>query len=163
MTIKYQLMTEIHCNEVASLLQENAQSQNGGLLGEFPLPKVKTMFANAANVIIAQFENKIIGVVFSFSTESSALPPIAHLIMAKYPSTMKKNWFYGPVCIDKNYRGKNILDQLYHHICAENTGKAIAFINIDNKRSIQAHLKLGMIEIAKFSYNETEYLLVQGN
>ncbi|HBO22824.1 N-acetyltransferase [Providencia sp.] len=163
MIINYQLMTKTDCNEVAQLLQANSQSQHGGLLGEFPLPKVEAMFTHSLSVVVARLDNKIIGVLFSFSLMSSALPPIAHLIMTEYPSVINHNWFYGPVCIDKKFRGQNILEPLYQYICTRNTGKAVAFINTDNLRSIQAHHKLGMIEIAKFNYNDTEYLLVQSH
>ncbi len=161
MTITYELMTTSDCSAVAQLLQKSAQSKNGGLLGEFPLPKVETMFADSLSTIIARSETHIIGVVFSFNIQANSLPPIAHLIVKDYPSTMKNSWFYGPVCIDENFRGQSILEHLYNKIGTQNRGKPVAFINSDNMRSMNAHRKLGMKQVTQFIYDGTEYFLVQ--
>lgn len=163
MNIEYRLMTQADCFDVTQLLQANAQSQQGGLLGEYPFAKVSAMFANSGSTIIAHDENKIAGVVFSFDIQSASLPPIALFIIEQYSAIIKNNWFYGPVCIDANYRGKNILKGLYNHICAYHTGKPIAFINADNTRSLAAHLKIGMNNVAQFEFQNMPYFLVIGN
>ncbi|EMB3081548.1 N-acetyltransferase [Providencia rettgeri] len=163
MKIKYELMTQADCPEVAILLQANAESQQGGLLGEYPLPKVGAMYANSLSTFVARDAEKIIGVVFSFASTSTAFPPIAHLILEQNSGLMNGNWFYGPVCIDINYRGNNILKSLYDNICAFNTGKPVAFINAANHRSLAAHLKIGMHNVASFDFQGTHYYLVIGN
>ena len=63
--IHYRQMDNTDCGKVAALLQENAQSRQGGLSGEYPLKKVETMFTHALTVIIAQDDDVIAGVVFS--------------------------------------------------------------------------------------------------
>lgn len=161
MLVTYKLMAKSDCNAVAQLLQKNAQSNHGGLLGEFPLSKVESMHAGSLSTIIACAENKIIGVVFSFNNQASSLPPLAHFIAKNYSSLMENSWFYGPVCIDENFRGKSVLVHLYNNICTLNKGKPVAFININNRRSINAHRKLGMKKTAQFTYEGTEYFLVQ--
>ncbi|MGG4608814.1 N-acetyltransferase [Providencia sp. Me31A] len=163
MNIKYRLMVQADCLHVTRLLQANAQSQQGGLLGEYPLSKVSAMFTNSASTMIAHNENIFLGVVFSFDSQSASLPPIVHFIIEQYRAIIENNWFYGPVCIDKNYRGKNILKGLYNSICACHTGKPIAFINADNTRSLAAHLKIGMNNVAEFEFQNTSYILVKGN
>ncbi|HGN1705857.1 TPA: N-acetyltransferase [Providencia rettgeri] len=163
MNIQYRLMTQADCLDVAQLLQANAQSQQGGLLGEYHLSKVSAMFTNSTSTMIAHDENKIAGIVFSFDCQSASLPPIAHFIIEQHQAIIENNWFYGPVCIDTNYRGKNILKGLYNSICACHTGKPIAFINADNTRSLIAHLKIGMNTVAEFEFQNTPYFLVKGN
>lgn len=59
--ICYRQMVNTDCGQVAALLQENAQSRQGGLLGEYPLKKVENMFAHALTVIIAQDGDVIAG------------------------------------------------------------------------------------------------------
>ncbi|MEX6226033.1 hypothetical protein AB6F55_15130 [Providencia hangzhouensis] len=93
MKIKYELMTQADCPEVAILLQANAESQQGGLLGEYPLPKVGAMYANSLSTFVARDAEKIIGVVFSFASTSTALPPIAHLILEQNSGLMNGKWF----------------------------------------------------------------------
>lgn len=162
MCIQYRLMNLTDTDKVADLLQANAPSNHGELLGEFPLPKVKSMFMGSSGTMIALTSQDIIGVVFSFSTASTALPPIAHFILKQFPDLTKNNWLYGPVCIDLHYRGQGILNTLYDKICALNTGKPIAFINTQNPRSLAAHQKLGMRVAANFTFDEIDYHLVIG-
>lgn len=162
MTIQYRLMKMTDCEKVTHLLQRNAQSQGGGLLGEYPLRKVESMFASSQHVIIAHEEDRIIGVVFSFDSQSPTLPPLVQYIAQQFKKEMNNSWFYGPVCIDVSYRGKNILKSLYDAICAQQTGSPVAFINVDNIRSLKAHQKLGLQKIAEFSFDEIDYYLVKG-
>lgn len=163
MNIKYELMVQEDCLDVAQLLQSNSESQRGGLLGEYPQAKVNAMYIGSLTTIIAREGSQIIAVVFSFNASSSALPPIGHAILEQHAEIMRGNWFYGPVCIDSNYRGKNILKNLYDQICSYNSGKPIAFINADNLRSLSAHLKIGMINVADFEFNGTHYHLMKGS
>lgn len=76
------------------------------------------MFASSLHVIIAHEYSQIVGVVFSFDAKSNALPPLAQYIAQQFKMEMNNCWFYGPVCIDTAYRGKNILKSLYDAICA---------------------------------------------
>ena len=52
--------------------------------------------------------------------------------------------------------------EIVKQVCAENSGKPVAFINQDNERSVRAHLKSGMREAGHFICNETPYLLMIG-
>ncbi|MBA5808581.1 N-acetyltransferase [Morganella morganii] len=160
--IHYRQMENTDCGKVAALLQENAQSRQGGLSGEYPLKKVEAMFAHALTVIIAQDDDVIAGVVFSFPVQSAQISPVTALISQQFGELLENNWFYGPVCIAKDYRGQGILSALYKQVCAENSGKPVAFINQDNERSVRAHLKSGMREAGHFICNETPYFLMIG-
>ncbi|EJD6047260.1 MULTISPECIES: N-acetyltransferase [Providencia] len=163
MNIKYELMTQPDCPAVAQLLQSNSESQQGGLLGEYPQAKVNAMFAGSLTPVVARDGNKIIAVVFSFDPNSSSLPPIAHLIIKQHAEIVQGNWFYGPVCIDSDYRGRNILKSLFDKICSYNQGKPIAFINADNLRSLMAHQKIGMSNATNFEFNGITYHLMVGS
>lgn len=162
MFIQYRLMDLTDSLKVAHLLQANAPSNHGELLGEFPLPKVKDMLMGSSGTIIAVAAQDVIGVVFSFRSSSATLPPLASFIIEQFPHLVKNNWFYGPVCINKEYRGKDILKTLYDKVCALNTGKPVAFINTKNLRSLAAHQKLDMSVVANFIFDEIEYYLVIG-
>lgn len=145
---------------VIQLLQANSASQNGGLLGEFPAPKVMQMIQTSLTTIVARENSRIAGVVFSFPLNTPHLPPLIAEINRLFPALKKDHWLYGPVCIDTDYRGKNLLATLFKAICNENSGNPIAFINKDNIRSIRAHEKLGMQTIAEFDFEGTPYVLV---
>lgn len=93
--ICYRQMVNTDCGQVAALLQENAQSRQGGLLGEYPLKKVENMFAHALTVIIAQDGDVIAGVVFSFPVQSAQISPVTAVISQQFAELLENNWFYG--------------------------------------------------------------------
>ncbi|WP_182418502.1 GNAT family N-acetyltransferase [Bartonella sp. HY038] len=160
MNIITRKMVLADCKHVAPLLQKNAQSNHGGLFGEYPLKKVEGMFKTSLNTVIAQESDKVAGVVFSFSVSSESLPPVAKKIVELYPNLTQDDWFYGPVCIDENYRGQGLLAKLCDKICSLNTGKPIAFINLDNIASLKAHEKIGFSEAGRFKLDNVDWLVL---
>ena len=70
----------------------------------------------------------------------------------------------GQVCIDKNYRGRGIFDELYENYKLQhqhNYDFAITEIAVSNIRSRKAHQRIGFEEIHFFTdCNGTEWVLV---
>ena len=162
MKITTRKMVLADCEHVAPLLQKNSQSNHGGLFGEYPLKKVEGMFRTSLTTVIAEEGDRVAGVVFSFSVDSDSLPPVAKKIVELYPDLTRDDWFYGPVCIDENFRGQGLLAQLCDKICALNTGRPIAFINSDNIASLKAHEKVGFTEAGRFKLDNVDwYVLVR--
>ncbi|HDU8703240.1 TPA: GNAT family N-acetyltransferase [Proteus mirabilis] len=155
-------MTFADIKAVTSLLQENSQSQQGGLYGDYPHDKVEAMYQSSTNAIVATDQEQIIAVVFSFPVSSFSLPPIAQEINRRFPSLTYHNWFYGPICIDKSYRGKSLLTELYQYIGALQGGRPIAFINSENIRSLKAHQKLGMNIVENFQFQGKAWWVISG-
>lgn len=149
-------------NAVTRLLQANAESQQGGLYGEYPLNKVEAMYQSSTNAVVALVNRNIIAVVFSFPVTYFSLPPIAQEINRRFPDITQNNWFYGPVCIDKNHRGKTLLQDLYQFISALHGGHPVAFINEDNTRSLAAHKKIGMYQAAQFEFQNKLWWIMRG-
>lgn len=74
-------------------------------------------------------------------------------------------FIYGPVCIDVNWRGKGLLKQLLAEIKNEarksNYDVGVAFIDIRNKHSLEAHEKgLKMTVLGSFDSNEQHFHIV---
>ena len=72
-------MTFADIKAVTSLLQENSQSQQGGLYGDYPHDKVEAMYQSSTNAIVATDQEQIIAVVFSFPVSSF----LFHLLLKK--------------------------------------------------------------------------------
>ena len=75
--------------------------------------------------------------------------------------SVEYSYQYGPVCVDKDYRGTEVLPRLFA-FSAEQMGKRypilITFINHINPRSYQAHTrKLGLDVIKSFDFNNNHY------
>lgn len=149
-------------NAVTALLQANAQSQQGGLYGEYPKNKVEALYQASTNAIVALFNEQVIAIVFSFPVTSFSLPPIAQEINRRFPRITANNWFYGPVCIDSHFRGGTLLQDIYQYLCQLQSGHPIAFINSDNQRSLKAHEKIGMQLVEQFEFAGEKWWVVVG-
>ncbi len=75
--------------------------------------------------------------------------------------TRENSYQYGPICIEKAYRGTGVLEGLfaYHlEVMAEHYPYMLTFINQINQRSFAAHTKkLHMDLIRNFDFNNQHY------
>lgn len=78
--------------------------------------------------------------------------------------TVENSYQYGPVCVDKSYRGAGIFEKLFAHSLAGMASRfpyMVTFINQINPRSYAAHTrKVGMTESGKFNWNGNHYWLM---
>ena len=75
--------------------------------------------------------------------------------------SIDNSYQYGPICIDKKYRGTGVLERIFD-FARENMAKKypilVTFINKINTRSFEAHRrKLKLEVIQEFSYNNNNY------
>lgn len=75
--------------------------------------------------------------------------------------TKENSYQYGPICIDKEYRGGEVLPNLFDFSRAQMNKRypiMITFINQINGRSYNAHVnKLAMEVIKPFEFNNNQY------
>ena len=68
---------------------------------------------------------------------------------------------YGPVCIDKEWRGQGVLEQIFDYARAKMNKRfpiLVTFINKNNPRSLRAHTKkLNLDIISEFEFNNNQY------
>ena len=78
--------------------------------------------------------------------------------------TVENCYQYGPVCVDKAYRGKGVFEKLFAfslESMAPRYPYMATFINQINPRSYAAHTKkVGMVESGKFDWNGNHYWLM---
>lgn len=80
--------------------------------------------------------------------------------------TTSNSFQYGPVCIDKKYRGTGLLSDLFEEMRIELLKKfpiSLTFINKVNLVSEKAHVKLGWIIIDEFEFNHNSYIALAYN
>ena len=75
--------------------------------------------------------------------------------------TVDNSYQYGPICVDKEYRGTEVLHKVFDY-SRIHMGKRypilITFINHINTRSYHAHTKkLGLDVIKSFAFNNNNY------
>ena len=75
--------------------------------------------------------------------------------------SVKNSYQYGPVCIDKKFRGSGLLEKLFDFAREEMSKKypiLVTFVNKTNPRSYVAHTKkLGLTVIKEFEFNNNSY------
>lgn len=124
-------------------------------------------------IFIAENEhNTIIAYAFAGSWKYFEQWEIFNFMTARFPLlsfkgmkiNIENSFQYGPVCIDKNYRGQGLLNVLFEEMRIEFLKKypiAITFINSMNTISVMAHTKkLGWKVIDEFEFNNNKYIML---
>lgn len=135
----------------------------------FTEEQFKGLIEKENGLAIACDKDKIIAYAMAASWDYwSAWPLFQHMINdlqnIKYLGQVlntENSYQYGPICIDKKYRGSKVLPNLYE-FSKEQMSKVypilITFINHNNPRSYTAHTKkLGMEVIKNFEFNNNQY------
>jgi hypothetical protein len=120
-------------------------------------------------IFVALQDKKVIGYLMAESLEFAVgYPLIAHLFSRltefKYDGVIlssRKLFVYGPVCIDREHRGRRILEELFKVMLRALQGEydvGVAFVSALNPRSFNAHTnKLGMRMIDEFEFIGQKY------
>ena len=78
--------------------------------------------------------------------------------------TVENSYQYGPVCVDKAYRGQGVFEKIFACSLASMAARSpymVTFVNQINPRSYAAHTrKAGMAEAGKFDWNGNHYWLL---
>ena len=124
-------------------LQEQNLLGRGGLLSV----RLPGAFIEAAlddlPQIVARRDGKIVGYLLAGSRGVHAQTPI---IQAMY--------VYGPICVAESERGHGLATALFAELRERLPGReCVAFVRRDNAVSLQAHLKMGMKDVASFEHD----------
>lgn len=154
---------------VSNLSEEEKNA--GFVTTPFTVPLLEYVI-NHDGIFIAKFENKIIGYAFAASWDFFSRYPIFEYMISLFPRykfrnfalTTTNSFQYGPVCIDKPYRGQGLLKDLFEFMRIRTLVKyplSLTFINKINIPSTKAHVeKLDWTIIDEFSFNNNEYIVL---
>ena len=124
------------------------------------------------NHIIAKDNDKVIAYLLAMTQRSRFDIPVLIPMFERFEKILFRNklisdYHYivvGQVCVDKSYRGKGILDNCYAEYKNQFGTKydfAITEIASTNLRSLNAHKRIGFIEIDTYHSNDkTEWCIV---
>jgi predicted N-acetyltransferase YhbS len=155
-----------HQNLITTL-QEKDLSQ-GFLIIEFNREQLYKINGELG-IFVAVQDKEVIGYLMAESVDFAVGSPlIAHMfsrlkgfVFDDVPLSSCKWFLYGPVCIDKQYRGQKILDGLFKVMLKTLKGQydvGVAFVSVINPRSFNAHKnKLGMRIADEFEFNGQHY------
>lgn len=121
-------------------------------------------------LFIALNNDIIIAYVFAGSWKYFEQWEIFNFMVSRFPQlsfreqniTTDNSFQYGPICIDKNYRGQGVINQIFETmrlVFKEKYPISITFINKINTISEKAHtIKLGWEIIDEFKFNNNTYI-----
>ena len=159
---------ELHSKyQIDSIKQED--KKDGFITTAFTKEQMVDLITLEQGLFIAVLNEKVVAYVMSASWNFwSRWPMFAYMIEdlpnLEYLSqklSVENSYQYGPVCVDKEYRGSGVLEKIFD-FARENMAKRfpilVTFINKINPRSYEAHTKKLKLEVIKeFSYNNNNY------
>jgi len=144
---------------ISALLMANASDRGGALYGDWSIGVVTKWITDGALIIVAMDGPKLAGVLFTSEKAQASAQPVVAMLKA-WPGSADA-YVYGPVCIDQGARGQGVLEALYAHVVARLPDReAILFINASNTRSLQAHGRLGMVQVANFTLDGEVFIVL---
>lgn len=135
----------------------------------FTEEQFKELIEKENGLVIACDGEKVVAYAMAASWQYwSAWPLFQHMIK-DLPNTeylgqalsMENSYQYGPVCIHKDYRGSEVLSNIFELARLQMRKRypiLITFINQINKRSFKAHTKKVELDVIKtFEFNNNQY------
>jgi acetyltransferase (GNAT) family protein len=145
---------------ISALLTANTGDRGGMLVGDWPIDVIEDRILRGQSIVIATAEeNELLGALLTQEKGFGAAPPV-RAMLAAWPG-QPDAYVYGPVCIARDARGRGVLDALYAKLQTLFRGReAILFIREDNPRSLKAHLRLGMREVARYDLDGERFIVL---
>ncbi len=147
----------------------NKEKENGFVTTPFTISQIEKIIKQNGIFIAENEGNKIIAYAFAGNWEyfnqweifNFMISRFSELSFHKNKITTENSFQYGPICIDKNYRGKGLLNLIFEEMRIEFVRRypiSITFINKENITSKKAHTeKLGWEIIDEFEFNNNKY------
>ena len=145
------------------------EKKNGFVTTLFTQDQLAELIERENGVSLACDGERIAGYAMAASWEFWRKWPLFEQMIADLPNiqygdrqlTVENSYQYGPVCIDSDYRGKGVLQELFRYSARQMNARypiLITFINHVNQRSFAAHTKKVGLEVIKdFSFNGNRY------
>ena len=108
-------------------------------------------------LIVSRRGERVTAFLMTTSRAMNAGLPIVQAMFAAYHGAPDA-YVYGPICVGEQERGKGLAQKLFAELRRLEPGReGVLFIRTDNEASLRAHLKMGMKEVAGFSFNGSDY------
>lgn len=143
---------------------------DGFITTQFNYELLKELINIENGLFIAVDQRKVVAYVMAASWEYCSKWPIFKYMIEKLHEveflgeklSTSNSYQYGPICIDKKYRGSGVLEKIFDLARNEMNKRfpiLVTFVNKQNPRSIRAHVeKLGLSVAMEFEYNNNVYM-----
>jgi predicted GNAT superfamily acetyltransferase len=154
-------------NYIGNLAPE--ERRQGFLSAEFTAAQIAAI-ASDLGIIVAVASRDVLGYLCAFRRQFDHRSPVLAAMLETFPVvrfegrplSAYESFIYGPVCIDRRYRGRGLLRGLYEALLEEMAGRfevGVAFVARGNPHSLRAHVRgLGMVEVGEFEVGGNAYV-----
>ena len=151
--------TEADLDGIIGLLAANQRDQGGMLSATFSRAFVAEMIREQP-LIVARRSGRVVGFLMNGTREMNHDVPIVRAMLDAYPGTADA-YVYGPVCVAAEERGKGLAQSMFAELRRLRPGReGVLFIRRDNPASLRAHEKMGMREVAAYTFDGKEYAIL---
>jgi len=159
----------LHRKYHVDTIDEN-DKKDGFVTTQFSRELLSELIDDENGLFIAKDGDRIISYVMAASwTYCSKWPMFQYMIERLHEVEFldtnlntKNSYQYGPICIDKEYRGSGVLENIFDFARKEMNKRypiLVTFVNKKNPRSVKAHVeKLGLEVVMEFEYNNNSYI-----
>jgi hypothetical protein len=175
--MEYRIARESDIENVLSLHEKyhvdtvtDEDKLDGFITTQFNYELLKELIIVENGLFIALDQNSVIAYVMAASWEYCSKWPMFQYMIEKLKEVeflgeklnTSNSYQYGPICIDKEYRGSGVLENIFDLARSEMNKKypiLVTFVNKQNPRSVKAHVeKLGLSVAMEFEYNNKSYI-----
>jgi hypothetical protein len=147
-----------------------SDKENGFVTTQFTRDLLLKLIETENGLFVAKNGDEIIAYAMSASWKFCSIWPMFQHMIGKLHEIQylgqtlntENSYQYGPICIDREYRGTGVLEGVFEFARSEMNKKypiLVTFVNKSNPRSIKAHVdKLGLDLAMEFEYNNNSYL-----
>lgn len=140
-------------------LQQNNLREVGGTLSASLSSSTIGQMSEDLPAMVAVCDGEVVGYLLTSRPEKTVGQPIIDAMLQAYP-VEESTIIYGPICVSSKLRGKGVAQGLWNELRRTIPKlQCVCFIRKDNTASINAHTKLGMKEVAFFTYNDSAHLV----
>jgi RimJ/RimL family protein N-acetyltransferase len=141
-------------------LQEANQAEHGGTLSACMPRAFFEAAVDGMPVIVARRDHQVVGFLVSAPKHPPPAAPIVRAMLHAWPGA-EDAYTYGPVCVSAEERGRGLAAAMFAALRALLPGReGVLFIRSDNAASIRAHAKMGMRQVATFTFNDASILVL---
>jgi len=144
------------------------EREDGFLSAEFSLAQIVAM-ASDLGIVVAREGTSIVGYACASRIDFVPQPPIVESMLHCLDGAVLQGkvvakaltFIYGPVCVDREYRGTGLLRRMFSMLKTELGRRfefGVAFVAAENSRSLTAHVNgLGMTQVGVFEHGGNQY------
>lgn len=165
----YEQIVDLQLQNLSSNLTPEEQ-QDGFLSAYFKAEELDELNRDIG-VLVGVENGRVLGFLCISSPQFNMKHSLPATMLARFKSIeyrgrkldQWKSFVCGPVCVDRNQRGKGIFPSIYKHVPDFVTGDyelATTLIALVNGRSMAAHEKVGFEHVDRFKWNDREYAIL---